>query len=164
MSSFSELTSKNAYESRVYYDTLHSYNNIYPSTASRITHDAQRCFPAFAENSSKYLECKWEIFNADTSERMCCITFSSVQAIADWKNANVASAGGVFTENVAMRPYDIIDSKMPTIDRIYGQNALYGAFKGRKNYSSGLPHAGGMHQDFPAGGEVMYAMWAEQYP
>jgi len=88
-----------------------------------------------------YSQCRWDIFEFDSGASLVNswsgMQFSSIGDAYTFLAANAVTGGGVYTNNIVARIYDVIDSASPRITKIYGMNTFYSNLRGRRNYKTG---------------------------
>jgi hypothetical protein len=151
-------------DQRIYYDSVVEPHLRYPSTTNTMQNAGVRFCPYVMANFDYFTKCRWEMCNVDTGYRNDELIFNSLTELVQFKNNNVANNGSYFTHNVIFKPYDLMDPGLPTIDKLYGMNRLFAAFRGRRGYRAGDPHGGNMADDFNKGGEIMHAMFEHHFP
>ena len=144
-----------AFEDRIWYDeipaTLYTayplvnINNILRRFAPKLSTDNTNAAFWFTNVNFMFIN---TTTNAVTNE----LKFADMTAMQTWVNTNVPNNGaGSFTESGHFLIYDVIDSEIPPITKLYGQNSLFGSFTAG-NYKShqgnagncGWPYAPGM--------------------
>lgn len=150
-----------ATESRIVYDTLSQGMKAYPLTVPALYSTNQASAPRVVNNWALFSKGKWLVEN-HTLHTETVHAFTTMQDYVDWKNANIPHSGGVpdlFTEDVCLKPFDVVDSTIPVVSRMYGYNEVYIGVKGR-HYRSGFPHAGPGSWN-PA---LLKAIWETLFP
>lgn len=87
---------------------------------------------------SSYSRCLWDVDVAQGASvtRYAGLTFTSLNDIVDWINANVTSSGGQFNQSATFHCYDLVDDSIPPVDKIYGKNAVMSRMRGNGRYWS----------------------------
>lgn len=152
------------YEKRIYYDSLIAGPNTYPATEANVAGPNYRYAAFIMNNFSQFTKCRWEMINLTNPQRIDGITFSSLAELATFKNNNVPHGTSTFTDVVIFRPYDVVENSLPVIDKLYGMNKLYSAFRGAGNYKSGDSHAGNIKSTFYDGAQLLWNVFNEYYP
>lgn len=129
-------------EGRIYYDTLNQGMNGYPESVSTVNRANASAAPRIIQHwNDQFAYCFWEIHNFDTGATTIH-TLPTVSAYVDWKNANLPHGGSPDTfERISVRPFDIVDGTIPTIDRMYGFPNMYAGMKGGR-IKAGFNHFG----------------------
>jgi len=67
------------------------------------------------------------------------LSFDTTDDMYNWGSAHCTlDALSTYNETLIARPYEVIDSSIPTPSKIYGLNRFYSSIKGRKNYNNNL--------------------------
>lgn len=124
-------------ESRIEYDTVTQGTPYYPLTEGQLNQVNSSSAPRIINHwADQFEDCFWRVDNYNTHSS----TVHSFPTKADfvaWKNANIPH-GGVpdkFTELLNLTPFDIVDSEIPIMTRLYGMNNYYNGMTGNRSRS-----------------------------
>ena len=150
-------------ESRIYYDTASAGYGHYPYTTGHFNSTNASTAPRLCNNWNQFAKCSFLVENY-TTHVDSVHSFPTMQDYINWKNANIPHGGmpDHFLEQVNLKPFDVVDSSIPTVSRLYGMNNIYFSAKGGKSKASFPNHMG-------QGGnstlmQTMYDVWAHWWP
>lgn len=147
-------------ESRIEYDNVMQGNKNYPLTEGDMATANASTAPKVVGSWSQFTDCFWRVDNFNTNSS----TVHSFPNRADyvaWKNANVPHGGipDQFTEDVMLTPFDIVDSEIPIITRLYGMNNIFNGL------TSNRSKAKENHLGPGSGGDALLkAIWDHFWP
>ena len=109
---------------------------------------------SWSPDSDKFLNTNWsnvyqyylcEILEVDSNTvfaRHAPQRFATDTALFNYINDNCSKTSGSFDYSVVVKCWDIVDSSIPTITKIYGQNYVLATCKGHKSYFKKAPKGG----------------------
>lgn len=123
---------------KIFYDSISysSQNEVDFSTMSYIINKyAPYAYNSILSDNYQYSKNNIEVFKNNQLIRSGDAVFNNVDSYITYINNNLEKdINGLISEQVIFRPYDIVNTKIPTFDKLYGMNNLYSKLRGRGRY------------------------------